>query len=60
MGKKYRSYLSTEGLKKEAYILRIENMEWWINKLKQAKDVYKKEKELVELKIWAEEYSIGI
>ena len=60
MGKRYRFHLSTEGLEKEAYALYIENIERWINELKQAKDIYKKEKELAELKMWAEEHSIGI
>jgi len=50
MGKRYRSYLSIEKLEKEVYILYIENIEQWINKLKQAKDIYNKAKELEELK----------
>jgi len=53
MGKRHRSYLSIEELEKEAYMLYIKNIERQINKLKQAKDVYNKAKELVELKKWA-------
>ena len=60
MGKRYKSYLFIEGLEKEAYVLRIKNIERWINELKQAKDVYKKEKELAEFKMWAEEHGVGI
>jgi hypothetical protein len=59
-GKRHRSHLSTEGLEKEAYALRIENMERRINELKQAKDAYEKEKELAELEKWAEEHGVGI
>jgi len=50
MGKRHRSYLSTNKLEKEAYTLYIENIEQRINKLKQAKDVYNRAKELAELK----------
>ena len=53
MGKRYRSYLFIEELKKEAYMLYIENIERRINKLKLAKDIYNKAKELAELKKWA-------
>ena len=60
MGKRYRSNLSIEEIEKEVYILRIENIEQRIKELKQAKDVYNKVKELVELKKWAQEYSISI
>jgi len=50
VGKRYRSYLSTKELEKEAYTLYIENIERQINELKQAKDIYNKVKELAELK----------
>ena len=60
MDKRYRSYLSIEELEKEAYILRIENIEQRINKLKQAKDIYNKAKELAELKKQVQEHSISI
>jgi len=53
MGKRYRSNLFMEKIEKEAYIFYIENIERWINKLKQAKDIYNKAKELAELKKWA-------
>ena len=59
-GKRHRSYLSIEELEKEAYILYIETIERRINKLKQAKDVYIKAKELAELKKWAQEHSVSI
>jgi len=60
MGKRHRSNLSTEEIEKEAYTLYIKNMERRINKLKQAKDIYNKAKELVELKKWAQKHSISI
>jgi len=52
IGKRYKSNLSTEEIEKEAYILYIKNIERRINKLKQAKDIYNKAKELAELKKW--------
>ena len=59
-GKRHRSHLSTEELEKEAYTLRVENMERRINELKQAKDVYDKAKELAELERWAHEHSVSM
>jgi len=50
VGKRHRSNLSMEEIEKEAYTLHIENIERRINKLKQAKDIYNKAKELAELK----------
>jgi len=49
MGKRHRSNLSIKEIEKEAYTLYIENIEQRINKLKQAKDIYNKAKELAEL-----------
>jgi len=60
VGKRHRSNLSMEKIEKEAYTLYIENIEQRINKLKQAKDIYNKAKELAELKKWAQEHSISI
>ena len=60
MGKRYRSNLFIEEIEKEAYILYIKNIERQISKLKQAKDIYNKVKELVELKKQVQEYSISI
>ena len=60
MGKKYRFYLFIEELEKEAYILCIENMEWRINQLKQAKHVYDKAKELAGFEEWAQKNGVSI
>jgi len=60
VGKRHRFYLSTKELEKEAYTLYIENIERRINKLKQAKDIYNKVKELAELKKWAQKHSVSI
>ena len=59
-GKRHRSNLSAEEIEKEAYMLRVENMERRINELKQAKDVYDKAKELAELEKWAQEHGVSI
>jgi hypothetical protein len=59
-GKRHRSHLSTEELEKEAYTLRVENMERRINELKQAKNAYDKAKELAELEKWAQEHGVSI
>jgi len=59
-GKRHRSNLSTEEIEKEAYTLRVQNMEKRIGELKQAKDAYNKAKELAELEKWAQEHGVSI